>query len=143
METAHTPEDPVAARRQRDARIALVALLLLGAVRPLWLGWTRLPRAPADHGGEGFVRPGLVAVDIARDPAWRLRLLPGVGRLRAEAILADRARLGPPQRLEDLGRVPGIGPGIVRGLANTPGLCVLLDGKPALPCPHEREPHAP
>ena len=56
--------------------------------------------------------PG-VWVDVNRDECARIRVLPGIGQVRAEAIVEFRSRHGPFQRPEDLIRVPGIGPGLV------------------------------
>lgn len=57
--------------------------------------------------------PG-VWVDINQDGCSRLRILPGIGPGRAEAIVEYRTRHGPFQGPEDLTRVPGIGPGLVK-----------------------------
>ncbi len=56
--------------------------------------------------------PG-VCVDINRDVCSRIRVLPGIGPVRAEAIVEYRTRHGPFRCPEDLTRVPGIGPGLV------------------------------
>ncbi len=45
-----------------------------------------------------------------------LETLPGIGPARARAIVEDRRLRGPYRRLEDLQRVPGIGPQIVEQL---------------------------
>jgi competence ComEA-like helix-hairpin-helix protein len=45
-----------------------------------------------------------------------LDLLPGIGRVRAEAIARDRARRGPFRSVEELTRVGGIGPETVERL---------------------------
>ena len=71
-----------------------------------------------------------LSVDLARDPAWRLALLPGIGPFRAQAIVEDRRRHGPPIRLRDLERIRGIGAETVRRLVRAPGLRVLLAGRP-------------
>lgn len=42
--------------------------------------------------------------------------LPGIGPVRARAIVADRDANGPYRSLEDLSRVPGIGPGVLQQL---------------------------
>ena len=57
-----------------------------------------------------------LAVDVARDGRGRLRLLPGVGTVRASAILDDRARHGPVESVEELDRVRGLGQKTVRAL---------------------------
>lgn len=98
------PPAPVADERRRAAARLLerlLLLLLLPALVRFAAARRPLPPAPA---------PAPLCVDVARDPAERLRLLPGVGPERARALLADRARNGAPERLEDLLRVPGIGP---------------------------------
>ena len=48
-------------------------------------------------------------LDLARAPALWLEALPGVGPARASAIVQARATR-PFERIEDLERVPGIGP---------------------------------
>lgn len=57
-----------------------------------------------------------VPVDVAADGPSRLRLLPGIGPARLRALLADRTRHGPVATLEDLDRVPGLGPRTVEAL---------------------------
>jgi len=53
--------------------------------------------------------PVAVRVPLDRASLAELRLLPGIGPERAEAIVLHRVRAGPPARLEDLLEVPGIG----------------------------------
>jgi competence protein ComEA len=64
-------------------------------------------------GGAELRGPARVLFGLGIDPnvadAGALEALPGVGRLRAEAIVAGRAQ-GAYRRLADLGRVRGIGP---------------------------------
>ena len=55
-------------------------------------------------------------VDINRASAAELRVLPGFGPLRAEQVVLDRVRNGPFPVAEDLERVDGIGPGVVRSV---------------------------
>lgn len=50
-----------------------------------------------------------VLIDINTADAKELELLPGIGPAMAERIVEDRARVGAFRRLEDLGRVKGIG----------------------------------
>jgi len=45
-----------------------------------------------------------------------LMALPGIGQIRAQAILDDRAANGPYRYPEDLIRVKGIGEGILSGI---------------------------
>ncbi len=54
-----------------------------------------------------------------------LLALPGIGPVRAEAILAYREELGPFQKIEQLMNVEGIGPGIFEDLKD---LIVIGDG---------------
>ncbi len=116
----HLP--PEARARQRAAAgllHALLVLALVGAVLRRGLGSTR----PAPL-------PPPVTVDLAHDPAWRLRLLPGIGPRRAQALLEHRASHGPPRRLSDLLAVPGIGPVGIARLAALTEARVTLDGRP-------------
>ena len=59
----------------------------------------------------------------ARAAAWELAACPLEKRnaalnAMAETLLEDRAENGPSPSLEDLDRVPGIGPGKIAGLAS-------------------------
>lgn len=55
-------------------------------------------------------------VDINRADAGQLDALPGVGPATAAAIVAERERNGPFLTVDDLERVPGIGPAKLSGL---------------------------
>jgi competence ComEA-like helix-hairpin-helix protein len=50
-----------------------------------------------------------VGLDVNRDPAADLELLPGIGPAKASAIVESRARDGPFGSVEELARVKGIG----------------------------------
>ena len=50
---------------------------------------------------------GKIILNLADES--ELRKLPGIGRARARAILAERERLGKFRRIEELLRVKGIG----------------------------------
>lgn len=50
-------------------------------------------------------------IDINRAEAWLLEALPGIGEIRAQAIVDHRNENGPFKRIEDLLRVKGIGEG--------------------------------
>ncbi len=52
-------------------------------------------------------------IDLNRAEADRLQQLPGVGPVIASRIVVDRADRGPFSSIEDLARVPGIGPATV------------------------------
>jgi competence protein ComEA len=60
-------------------------------------------------------------IDANRADAATLEALPGIGPARALAIVAARER-GPFRRVEDLTRVPGIGPRTLAGLAGWIGI---------------------
>lgn len=70
------------------------------------------PSAP--EGDEGSPAP--VLVDINTAGLEELMLLPGIGQVRAQAILDWREEHGPFKYVEDLIQVPGIGEGILEGL---------------------------
>ena len=53
------------------------------------------------------VRP--LRLDLNRASLEQLQLLPGVGGVRAEAIVLDRIRRGPFRSVADLQRVDGLG----------------------------------
>ena len=64
------------------------------------------------EGGRGSV--SLVRLNTATEP--ELAQLPGIGTARAAAIVEQRRRHGPFGRLEDLGRVPGLGSATIERL---------------------------
>jgi len=117
------PLSPAARARRDRAHASLRVLLLLACAGPLWAG---LERAFAPAGPP----PEALTVDLARDPPWRLRLLPGIGRARSLAILEDRREQGPVERLEDLGRIPGFDPSLLDALRNATTVRVLVAGQP-------------
>lgn len=49
-------------------------------------------------------------IDINRAQPWLLEALPGIGEVRAQAIVGYRSEHGPFRRTEDLLKVSGIGP---------------------------------
>jgi competence ComEA-like helix-hairpin-helix protein len=63
---------------------------------------------------QGAAVRAIVSLNAAT--AEELAQLPGIGPVRAEAIVADRRRHGPFRRIEDLERVPGIGSATVERL---------------------------
>ena len=70
-----------------------------------------LPRTPP---AAAEAREGLVNVNTAG--AEELMALPGIGAVRAQAILDDRAANGPYRWPEELIRVNGIGEGVLDGI---------------------------
>ncbi len=104
--------------RLRRATAALEALLVGGIGVHLACGFasaTRGRRTP-------IARLVPLTVDVAHDPVPRLRLLPGIGPSRAASIERDRGTNGPVASLDDLDRIPGFGPGIVRNLREAVGV---------------------
>lgn len=55
-------------------------------------------------------------IDVNRAAIGELRSLPGIGAVRAEAIVLERVRNGPFRRIEDLDRVDGLGQETIDGL---------------------------
>lgn len=106
-----------------DARFALVCLLVLtGTVVLARMGearWAARPGAPraavvrdgthVTRTGEGDALRDGRAIDVNRASAAELTLLPGVGPKLAGEIVLTRTREGAFRKLEDLGRVRGIG----------------------------------
>lgn len=91
--------------------VSLVALSLLG--------WGLLTRGPLPH--EAFEEPQSSTVrgdviDLNRAGAPRLEALPGIGPTLAERIVRQRIMDGPYRAVDDLIRVQGIGPQVLRGL---------------------------
>jgi hypothetical protein len=94
-----------------------------------------LPRLDAEppcscEGASAAIRWALgLPLRLNEAGAADLRLLPGVGPVRARDIVEDRARRGPFPSASALGRVPGIGPKTVQRLR--PFLMTEADGFPA------------
>lgn len=85
------------ARRTRASQLRMWCLGILIAIR-LVLGWSTPPaRAPER-----------VTINVQQAPAWQLTLLPGVGPMRARALLRLR-RTHPLRGPDDLARIPGMG----------------------------------
>jgi competence ComEA-like helix-hairpin-helix protein len=84
---------------------AVVVVLL--AARALWRGLA--PPGPA-------VTVQLRQLDVNRASVDELQALPGVGPGRAEAIVLERIRRGPFEVVDDLLRVDGLGPDLLRRL---------------------------
>ena len=87
-----------------------VLTLLTGAGLLALLGWLTLRpvtlvdfRQPPD----ATIR---FSLDINTAPVQELSLLPGIGPTMAKRIIADRHDHGPFQSIDDIARVPGIGP---------------------------------
>lgn len=103
-----------------DRRLAAITLAA-AAVMALCFAWrsarfSALSPLPWDPPGvtAGAERNGLVDVNCAG--LEELMTLPGIGEVRAQAILDDREANGPFRRPEDLIRVKGIGEGVLSGI---------------------------
>jgi competence ComEA-like helix-hairpin-helix protein len=90
-------------------RVSGIGPTVLEALRPhtTFSGSSRRPR-------EARKPPGKVSLNTAT--AIELAQLPGIGTVRARAIIEDRRRNGPYRVLDDLRRVQGIGPSTVERL---------------------------
>lgn len=105
----------------RDGALLLAALAFMAA-----LAWAFAPgppqtlALPAPQASAGGIlwRDGQALVDVNQAGLELLQSLPGIGATLAQRILEDRAENGPYPSLEDLDRVPGIGPGKIAGLAS-------------------------
>ena len=75
------------------------------------------PLAPGSAAAAPAV-PCASPVDINAATAHCLETLPGIGRVRAEAIVAHREQAGPFATADGIVAVPGIGDGIYRRIAN-------------------------
>lgn len=87
--------------------------MALAGILALWAG-VSLSQSRSEAGFGPGLRP--LVVNLNRAPARRLVLLPGIGPVRAAAIVADRRQRGPYPAIENLARVHGIGPATVHGL---------------------------
>lgn len=121
----------------KDERRALLYLALVAAAG----GVLRVVRAPADAPGSPVVAPDLPGDDLARQAelvrqatllarplrpgeridvdrasAQEIERLPRIGPELARRIVEDRDSAGPFGSLEALGRVPGVGPGLLRAM---------------------------
>ena len=70
--------------------------------------------------GEGSIQNGIYAgkININTAGVELLQTLPGIGEVRAQAIVDDRRENGVYSDVEDLMRVPGIGQGTLDDIKN-------------------------
>jgi competence ComEA-like helix-hairpin-helix protein len=101
-------------KRRLSSTFALVALLLACALAKALV----LLGEPPDLAVEPWL-PRALTLDVNRDPAARLQLLPRVGPARAAAIVRERERSGSYRGVGSLRRVPGIGPRTVEALSDS------------------------
>ena len=127
-------QDPRMQRAERRALLTILGLALSGQVVRVLVGHpgdapgavrldgstaaaVRDPvahRDSAQRAGRPLAAGERIDVDVA--PAVELVRLPRVGPSLAKAIVADRTAEGPFGGLESLGRVRGVGPGLLRAI---------------------------
>lgn len=109
------PGDTTRSRRKRSTRAFSAPAASPGAGAPLVL---RPSERPLDaHGPSPSIGPAVPAPDVLnRGSIAELDRLPGIGRVRAERIVAFRDSAGGFRGPEDLARVPGISLALARRL---------------------------
>lgn len=95
----HPPPRPVGAVILAATLAATVSLAVVQALHA--------PDAPA---------PAPLAIDLNTAGTDELSLLPGVGPSLAARIVEDRMSRGPFRAIDDLDRVRGVGPALLRGV---------------------------
>ena len=80
-----------------------------------WRDWQREPKPERQGEPAGLGEaPSPLRIDLNTADKRELTLMPGIGSLTAARILDDRSAHGPFRSIEDLQRVPGVGPKTVR-----------------------------
>lgn len=107
------------------ARWTLASILAVASIGGLALSLDRtspaLPEGPRDASMVGAAsvpaRDSITRlIDVNAAPAESLTMLPGIGPVLAERIVADREANGPFRSLDELDRVRGIGPRTIEKL---------------------------
>jgi competence ComEA-like helix-hairpin-helix protein len=110
--------EPPFARRHVQWTVAVIASLMVsGAMfgsRPAGRGAPHRSLVSGQSRGSGPI--ALLEIDLNVAEARELELLPGVGPVLAQRIVENRRRLGPFRSLDELTRVPGVGPSILAGI---------------------------
>jgi competence ComEA-like helix-hairpin-helix protein len=91
-----------------------VTLLVVSAILVACALGLRTARRPGDDGDLPAPADAAVRIDINSSTWQRLTLLPGIGEKTARLIVADREAHGRYTTIEDLSRVRGIGPTVIR-----------------------------
>lgn len=112
------PAEPAAWTAAAQYTLAILIVLFLAL-----LGWHGYGRSTfATRPAELHRGAGLAVVDLNRAAPRDLALLPGVGEALARAIVREREANGPFRAVDDLRRVPGLGPATLERLR--PFACV-------------------
>ncbi len=74
------------------------------------------PTAISSPQGETFSTPTETRININTATIEELITLPGIGEVKAQAIVDYRNQEGPFHRIDELMKVPGIGPATYQGL---------------------------
>ena len=103
-----------------QAELAVCVVLCGGLGTALLLGQCSRPalsvvQVERDGRAVAAAQPGL-RLDLNTATCGELELLPGIGRRRAEAIVAERNRRGAFETVWQLSEVPGLTPALVRRL---------------------------
>ena len=91
--------------------VTVLALVGLGIVAVKRLGLWPGTRVTVETVG-----PRPAPMDLNRAEWWELATLPGVGKTRARAIVETRRTRNGFKTLNELTRIPGIGPGLLKQL---------------------------
>jgi competence protein ComEA len=109
-------------RDERGSYGSLAALERVPGVGPTLLERLR-PHVRFSGTRADNIAVGTSKVSLNRASETELATLPGIGPVRARAIVENRTRHGPFRTLDDLARVPGIGPATLerlRGIVQVP-----------------------
>lgn len=123
----HFDRRPVQIMVALFASLALVWLVAAGPARELRNQHTDSTPIGEVAGSESVA---LIEVDLNRAEARELALLPGIGPVLANRIVANRDQLGPFDSVSDLGRVRGIG---AKTLARIEPICFVEPSVAPLP----------
>lgn len=104
----------------RTANYHAVRSLVLVVLLILFVGWLVSPSYGPDSAGGRKALPASpqFSIDINAATRQELESLPSVGPSMAGAILASRQEAGPFASIQELDRVPGIGPATIELLAS-------------------------
>ena len=103
--------------RQQRARAALTPALLICLILRLGAGLLEAWCPPAP-----LCPPRRLHVRLSQAPAWQLRLLPGVGTVRARVLIDARQATGPWRTWADVDAVAGFGPARLAALRALEGV---------------------